>query len=339
MSRAHPRIRVKLINRGQAGHLWARQTPGDAGVWGDCEFIFARDADAYDWLVVIDDVSRSYTAAPETLACADSHTLLVTTEPPTITRYGRAFSRQFAHVLTSQDPAALPHPHRIHAQTGNLWFNGYHFDHLASSTPPEKSRPLSTVCSSKRQQHTLHNVRLEFTRWLQGKLPAMDLFGHGTRPIEHKYDALDPYRFHLAIENHLAPHHWTEKLADPYLSHTIPIYCGCPNIADYFPAESYVAIDIRRPAEALDIIQAVLADPAAYQNRADALREARRRLLYQYNLIAVVENFIGRHYQPDQPASRRPLYGRKQMRLRHPGDMISHILWSTRKPPAQPTHE
>lgn len=325
------RIRAKIIARGQSSNPWSCQTPGGQGIWGECIFLFDRNERNYDWLVVIDDVSRTYAAAPETLACADSHTLLVTTEPPTITRYGRAFSRQFAHVLTSQDPAALPHPHRIHAQTGNLWFNGHHFDHLADAPPPEKSRPLSTVCSSKQQKHTLHNLRLEFTRWLQGKLPEMDLFGHGTRLIAHKYDALDPYRFHLAIENHLAPHHWTEKLADPYLSHTIPIYCGCPNIADYFPAESYVAIDINRPDEALDAIQAVLADPESYQNRSEALREARRRLLYQYNLIAVLEKFIGRHYQPDQPATRRPLYGRKQMRLRQPGDMFSHILWSARK--------
>lgn len=331
MSRQTPRIRVKLINRGQPGTLWAGQFPRGETHWGDCEFILDRAATQYDWLVVVDDVSRGNAAAPEPLACADAHTLLVTSEPPTITRYGRAFAGQFAQVLTSQPPAALPHPHRIYAQTGNLWFNCHHFDQLASPTPPDKSKLLSTVCSSKQQKHTLHNARYGFTRWLQGRIPEMDLFGHGIRYIERKFEALDPYRFHLAIENHRAPHHWTEKLADPYLCQAIPIYCGCTNIQDYFPEESYLLIDINEPEQALETIQSTLADPQAYQKRSEALQEARHRVLYQYNLIAVVAEIVCQAYTPDLKPSGRLLYGRQQMRLRHPGDLLSHLLWSAGK--------
>lgn len=325
------KIRVKLIHRGQLGALCIPQFPGKKTHWGECEFIFRLEERNYDWLVVIDDISRKTTAQPERLACADQHTLLVTTEPPTITHYGRAFAGQFAHVLTSQDEASLPHPNRILSHTGNLWFNGHNFDEIQKIDFNKKTADISTVCSSKRQKHTIHNERYEFTQRLKQQLPQLEVFGHGVRYIKKKYEALDNYRFHLAIENHIAKHHWTEKLADPFLSLAIPIYYGCPNIADYFPEDSYVPIDIKKPAEALDTINAVLSDPDAYTKRLDALKEAQYRVLYKYNLIAMLDELISEKFNPTLKGSSRPLYGRKQTRFHHPRDLMSHIHWSLRK--------
>jgi len=329
-SRNH-KIRVKLIHRGQAGTLSIHQFPGKRAQWGDCEFLFALEERNYDWLVVIDDVSRQRSAPPEKLACADAHTLLVTTEPPTITRYGRAFTGQFAHVLTSQDEQALPHPNRIYSHTGNLWFNGHDFDEIQKISFNGKTAEISTVCSSKRQKHTIHNARYEFTQQLKQQLPELEIFGHGVRFIEHKYQALDRYRYHLAIENHIATHHWTEKLADPFLSKAIPIYYGCPNLGDYFPADSYLAIDIKKPDEALSAIKDLISNSAQYTQRLDALTEAQRRILYDYNLMGMLADIVSTHFNSTHACSGRPLFGRKQMRARHPGDLIKHIAWSAKK--------
>ena len=325
------RINVKIIARGQNSSAWKKQIPGNSNNWGDCAFIFDQNADKYDWLVVIDDISRNLNAAPESLACADQHTLLVTTEPPTITRYGQAFTRQFEHVLTSQDHQALPHPNRIHSHTGNLWFNGHSFDELEQLDFSTKTDNFSTVCSSKQQKHTIHQDRFKFTQWLKQQVPELEIYGHGVRFVQNKFEALDRYRWHLAIENHIALHHWTEKLADPLLSGTIPIYYGCPNIADYFPAESYLAIDIQQPTEALEAIQTLISDPKHYAQRLDALKEAQRRILYEYNLLAMLDRFIANNHKPNQKRSTRRLYGRKQMRARNPKDLISHLLWGARK--------
>jgi hypothetical protein len=325
------KIRVKLIHRGQPGTLCIPQFPGKQSHWGDCEFIFALEERNYDWLVVIDDVSRKSSAPPERLACADQHTLLVTTEPPTITHYGRAFTGQFAHVLTSQDEQSLPHPNRIHSHTGNLWFNGHDFDEIQKINFNKKTADISTVCSSKRQKHTIHNARYEFTQRLKQQLPLLEIFGHGVRSIEHKYEALDNYRFHLAIENHVATHHWTEKLADPFLSGAIPIYYGCPNVSDYFPDDSYLAIDINKPDEALNAIKELISDPDNHTRRLGALREAQRLILHDYNLMAMLANLISNQFKATQAISGRPLYGRKQMRARHPSDLLKHIVWSAKK--------
>ena len=52
---------------------------------------------------------------------------------------------------------------------------------------------------------------------------------------------------HIAVENHIAPHHWTEKLSDSFLGYCLPFYIGCPNAADYFPEQSFIGLDIEDP--------------------------------------------------------------------------------------------
>ncbi len=324
-------IKVKIIARGVSSYSWKLQTPGNTGAWGNCQFIFDRDQDNYDWLVVIDDLSRGHACPPERLTCANEHTLLVTTEPPTITRYGRSFAAQFEHVLTSQSEQALPHSKRIYSHTGNLWFNGRSYDEVVETGIPKKTASLSTVCSSKQQRHTIHKSRYDFTYWLKQKLPELDIFGHGIRFIKNKYEATDRYRYHLAVENYIGLHHWTEKLADPYLSGTVPIYYGCPNIDKYFPKDSCITIDINNREAAYDTIKSCITDQQDYTNRLDALREAQRLVLNEYNLLAMLDRKIAACHSPTQKASGRLLYNRKQMRYRHPRDLISHLYWGAKK--------
>ena len=103
-------IRIKIVDRARSGKAWLRQLPESGSFTGKCTFVMDRKATDYDWLVVVDDVNRRLNSPPEILHCAPEHTLLTTTEPQSITRYSSHFSRQFAHVLTSQAPEELPHP-------------------------------------------------------------------------------------------------------------------------------------------------------------------------------------------------------------------------------------
>jgi len=40
--------------------------------------------------------------------------------------------------------------------------------------------------------------------------------------MNDKAAALDPYQYHIAIENHVFTHHMTEKLPDAFLGYTLP---------------------------------------------------------------------------------------------------------------------
>jgi hypothetical protein len=185
--------------------------------------------------------------------------------------------------------------------------------------PADKSRDASMVYSPKAMRHTLHFHRARFMRWLVRQMPELDTFGRETsRPLDDKADCLRDYRYHIAIENFVGAHHWTEKLADPFLGLTLPFYYGCPNAADYFPADSFIRIDIHDPAGALETIRAAIAGNE-YEKRLPALIEARRRVMAEHNLFAVAAREIARLHRTDAVAGPgAELLSRRAMRQSSP---------------------
>jgi len=310
-------IRVKMLFR--AGHdrsavesEMLRRFPAGVPDWGRCRFIFDPAAREYDWLVVYDDLppraKERFSIRDELLACPRAHTLVITSEPSTIKLYGTGYLRQFGHVLTSQEPCVIRHPGAIFSQPALLWFYGRghehgRYDQMVASPPENKTALISTVCSSKRQTHTLHSRRYDFVQELRALVPELEVFGHGVRPIADKAEALDRYRYHIAIENHVCQHHWTEKLSDSFLGLCLPFYHGCPNAADYFPEDSFISIDINDSAGAARQIREAIATDA-YARRLPAIKEARRLVLERYGLFATVSQLVAeRHPAPTKSAA------------------------------------
>ena len=197
---------------------------------------------------------------------------------------------------------------------------------MAAHPPEDKSQIISTVCSSKQQRHTLHRARYDFTQKLKHALPELEIFGHGVRPIDRKNEALDDFRYHVAIENHIHPHHWTEKLADSFLGLCLPFYHGCPNTAEYFPQESYISIDIGRFDESLDRIRKAIANDE-YTRRLPAIREARRLVLEEYSTFPQLARLITErntgHAPKNEPGAR--LLSRHNIRASSPRQAIAMV--------------
>jgi Glycosyltransferase family 10 (fucosyltransferase) C-term len=310
-------IRVKFVAKGHQKYhqdIFLRQFPGRRPVWGRCEFDFDPDAKEYDWLAVYDDLppveGERFSTRAESLSCAAQHTLFITMEPSSIKTYGHDFLDQFGVIVTSQEPWAITNQQAVFTQPALRWFYGdaptklRTWDQMVLEPPDNKTLNLSAVCSNKQQKNTVHADRYAFTMRLKQLIPEMGLFGRGVCPIDDKADALDSFRYHIAIENHICPHHWTEKLADAFLGLTLPFYYGCPNAAEYFPADSFVSIDIHQPEAAAARISQAIADNE-FERRLPAIREARRRVLEQYNLFAVVADHVERGFD----ASRRLVPG------------------------------
>lgn len=306
-------IRVKFVAKGHQKHhqdIFLRQFPGRHPVWGRCEFDFDPDATNYDWLAVYDDLppipGERFSTRVEQLACAPEHTLFITMEPSTIKTYGYDFLEQFGVVITSQERWAITNRRAVFTQPALRWYYGdaptrlRTWDQMQRQPPDAKSADLSAVCSSKQQTNTEHASRYAFTMRVREAFPDMALFGRGICPIDDKADALDAFRYHLAIENHICPHHWTEKLSDAFLGLTLPFYFGCPNAADYFPADSFIPIDIHQPEASVQQIRRAIRG-GEYERRLPAIREARRRVLEEYNLFAVVASHVERGFDPQAP--------------------------------------
>ena len=116
-----------------------------------------------------------------------------------------------------------------------------------------------------------------FLERISGKV-EFDLFGRGFTPLADKWDGLAPYRYSIAVENYRGPDYWTEKIADCFLSWTMPIYYGCTNITDYFPPEAMVLIDIDDIEEAVDKIREAIAQDL-WRKNLDAIEYARKLVL------------------------------------------------------------
>lgn len=329
MDSATPPIRIKLLGKfrpGLDGADWPNRFPNCVPVWENCRFTFDRHDRDYDWLVVYDDLpsvaGEKNTLWEEVLACTRSNTMLITTEPSTIKVYGRRFLRQFNHVLTSQEPWAVGnHPGAIYSQPGLVWFYAFGpergaYDVIKNHIPLDKTGEISAVCSTKQQFHTLHRKRYKFVMELKSKIPDMELYGRGIRYVENKADALDPFKYHVAIENFYGPHHWTEKLADPFLGACMPVYHGCPNAEDYFPAESLLRIDIADADASVETIRRAIRDKL-YEKNLGAILESRRRVLEDYAPIAQICRLVNKLNAEDEVtkegeviASRHLLRGR-----------------------------
>ncbi|MBN1841173.1 MAG: hypothetical protein JW883_02690 [Deltaproteobacteria bacterium] len=188
------------------------------------------------------------------------------------------YSKVFTHHPASFDSKYVTsHP-------GIPWHVDRSFDALVSSPMPKKTKDLSWIVGDAMELPG-HKKRWAFLEYIRRQSSfEIDLYGRAVKFIEDKWDGLAPYRFSLAIENTRGPDYWTEKVADCFLSWTVPFYYGCTNLTDYFPKESFIEIDIDRPLTSLEKIKASV-DNGAWLNRVPALEEARRLVLHKYQLF------------------------------------------------------
>ena len=250
-------------------------------------YVFVSDPECrdYDWLVCYDELP-----ADERLACPREHTILATCEPTSIKCYSRAYTNQFGHLLTNRPESASPHP-RYHLGRG--YYKWFCDKTMAEAREPvgEKTKVVSAVCSSKRMRQTKHGARYDLMCALAREVPGFAWYGRGVRPFGRKCEVMDPYKYHVAVENHIAPHHWTEKLSDAFLCECLPLYAGDPAIGECFPEEAVIPIPIDDPAEAVRIVRAAIAG-GEYEKRREAVLEAKRLVLEKYNFWQQVVDIV-----------------------------------------------
>ncbi len=240
----------------------------------------------YDWLVVFDDLAED-----ETVICLKERTVLATWEPVNIKNYCKAFTHQFGHLLTNRPASAQKHPHYHLAKGYFPWFNGRSYEENRKFAIPPKTKLVSAVCSVKAMRWTRHFARIKFLKRFIAEIPGAEWYGHGIRELTNKYEALDSYRYHVAMENHIGESYWSEKIADAFLCGCLPFYAGAPNLADDFPADSFIPIPIDNPDRALQIIREAMAADE-WSKRLPAIMKARELLFSKYNFWAQVIKLI-----------------------------------------------
>lgn len=93
-----------------------------------------------------------------------------------------------------------------------------------------KTKSISIIASNK-QMADGHRLRWDVINQFGG---SMDIYGRGHNFIESKLQGLKDYRFQVVIENERSDGWITEKLIDCFVTGTIPIYYGCPDVKSTF---------------------------------------------------------------------------------------------------------
>jgi hypothetical protein len=271
-----------------------RQTPGSRGMWSELRFTLEPVVDC-DYLIVLNRIPED-----EVVRCPPGHIWAIVQEPPIPEfRWLRKGFDQFARVFTPD--MSLQDVKVIHSHGALPWHVDRDYDYLKQCLPPEKPKMLSWVTSSA-ARFKGHKERLAFVHRLCRGVD-FDLWGRGFTPISDKWDGLAPYRYSVAVENYRGPYYWSEKLADCYLSWCMPIYCGCTNITDYFPKESFVNIDIE-DRDAVKIVQETIKSDL-WLRRRDAIAHARELVLERYQFFPFVTEQI-RTFEQTSPSHPTP---------------------------------
>ena len=300
-----PQHRIRVAVTTTLGHEGLERLCPSADLhWGSCDFLInpARGTTCDYWIVWAGCRERDW------MRVAPENTLFIAGEPPMKKIYPRGFLAQFHRVVSTH--ADDPHPRVTTSMPGLNWHvgldrgtNRYTIGHreLADLPRPVKSNSISVVCSNLTTTEGQRR-RLAFLAVLKDALgPDLIHFGRGFTPIPDKLAAILPHRFHLVLENSQSQDYWTEKLSDAYLGWALPLYVGCPNLGDYFPAAGFVALDPDRPADALASIRALLGKPVDSQER-DAVANCRELILQDYNPFTRFAHWATTFHRRDLPA-------------------------------------
>jgi hypothetical protein len=172
-----------------------------------------------------------------------------------------------------------------------------------------KSRFLTAITTAKRQTAG-QKMRYSFLERFHKAAPGvMDVWGideselresfgddyRGPLPYNgpggrhgDKFRGMKDYQFAFCFENCCQRNYFSEKLLDAYLSWCMPLYWGCPNLTDYFPEDSFYWIDIENFQDDPSDIRCLKVGTV----EADAVREARQRILFEYNLWEMVHKVL-----------------------------------------------
>jgi len=263
-----------------------RQTPGGEGIWNGLQFTVGPVQEC-DYLIILNYCPMRVLE----VLCPKENVWAIMQEPymkgltDWMAEKHEHFSKVFTHHPPSEDPKyTVSHP-------SIPWHVNKTFDELEKAEIPEKRHHVSWVVGDAKDLPG-HMKRWRFLKYIQeNNIVYIDLYGRAVRFIEDKWDALAPYRFSLAVENTSRVDYWTEKVADCFLTWTVPIYYGCPNLEDYFPEKSFFRIDIDKAAESMRAIRDIISENN-WKERLPALEEARNLVLHRYQLFPHVAQLI-----------------------------------------------
>ncbi len=195
-------------------------------------------------------------------------------------------ARQYAGRVYGPDDRAT-HPIRL----PSMWTLTEPIDWLRNAPKPDRSdKPLKLACvSSGKAMIAGHEERLRFFGLLRerglgigGGAGEFRMYGRGLPgdlgskgQVISKGSVLRPAMFTLAIENYAEGDRYvTEKLWDPLLCWSVPLYYGSRAADAMIPSDAFIRLPNLGP-RGVEVVAEAIADETNWSRRLDAIAEAR----------------------------------------------------------------
>lgn len=269
------------------------------------EFVYD---DSYEWLVV-------FGKKPENLDLNNkyhnrSKTLFFGMEPTWSPNTDRIAPEYSKYIFTHNQDIFNQHQDTIFFIEPNYMLYGgrgddnWNLNYLQNKLFP-KSKNLSMVVTKRGNCWGTKNIydnRVKLAETLLELNIPVDMYGtfweHNNinifGEIWNKLIPLESYKYSIGIENTCEDNYITEKFYDCLLTDTIPIYCGAPNIADYFDNRGYLLLDnIENLQSCIESINGVLLNIDTYYNNSiEYCRKNKNTFLQKHNILLAIQKII-----------------------------------------------
>lgn len=293
-------FKVKLLTNNKREN-WKRYFTDDNFIYGNCKYIFDKECNDYDWLVVYEGLMDN-----ELLQCNNKNTIFITTEPVVMKEYSQHIVNQYEHLITSQSLLDLKHHNRHYQMPCLKWFYGTSCNSIIETLTiknmkNKKDRIAAIYSNVDRNNRTLHKIKFQFLEALKEKIPVIDTYGYGIKKIDDKKQILDEYKYSIVIENFISKHHITEKITDAFLGYTLPFYIGALNIEQYFDPRSFINLELNNIFNSVKIIKETI-DNDLFKDRLEYINLSRNKIINKLNLFAMLGEIINNNILEDKPS-------------------------------------
>jgi len=283
---------------------WMRLSPTGTNVINNCKFFFdIKDLDTHlvDYFVVFNQINKDIKFSKE---INKKNSLLISCEPPSVHFYPQEYASQFEHLICPD--VNIKHKNKIKITPFFPWHIGHNRDDSLIDKNINfkslfhkkfnKKKKISVIQSDKIYCKE-HEIRKKIIDAIVKEFQSeIDVYGVGFKKevVSDKINVLADYHYHICIENFFSNDFWTEKLSDPLIARTNPIYLGCQNLNKYFP-DNFILLKDTDMNHNLKIVDEILK-----KNNHEFYFEKSRILLFEkYNMLTFLSNFIEKNFSQE----------------------------------------